>query len=669
MKRLTYSFAWIALLIAFMASTGWSQTKHIFPIRSHTPPPFGAVQAAAPASGNGIIYHGGPLMLGTINVYYIWYGNWSGAAALSAVNVLQNLATNIGGSAWFNINSTYSDASGNAVANSVHFAGSTFDNYSQGKSFGDSGISSIVSLAISSGQLPNDTNGVYFVLTSSDVDETSGFCNVYCGWHNYASMPGGNIKFAFVGDPSACLADCADQTTSPNGVPGADAMASVIAHELSEAATDPVLSGWWDSTGMENADKCAWTFGTTYRASNNTSANVNLGGLDYLIQQNWVNASGGYCALSFALPGPTLTKIAPTSGLQGAAVPVTLTGTGFSPNSTVNVTGSGVSVSNVVVVNTTQITATFNIDSAATVGAHSVTVIAATGTTLSLNFSVTTLVPTLTSISPSSGAPGVNVGVTLTGTNFVTPVQFNISGSGVTPSNVSVVSGTQITATFSIDSGAALGGRTVSVTTANGTSGTVNFAVAQPTPTLTSINPSSAALSSNTPVTLTGTNFVSPATLNIAASGVTASNVTVVNSTQITANFSVASTATTGGHNVSVSTANGTSGAVTFTVNPPTGGGGGGSGAPSISSISPSVGKVGTTVKVTFTGKYLNSLASIPIQITGSGVTFTSVTPVGTAGTSMTANFVIASNAAKGTRFVSVKNTTGVSNTVQFTIQ
>jgi len=29
-------------------------------------------------SANGINYHGGPVMLGTVNVYYIWYGDWSG---------------------------------------------------------------------------------------------------------------------------------------------------------------------------------------------------------------------------------------------------------------------------------------------------------------------------------------------------------------------------------------------------------------------------------------------------------------------------------------------------------------------------------------------------------------------------------------------------------------
>jgi hypothetical protein len=51
--------------------------------------------------------------------------------------------------------------------------------------------------------------------------------------------------------------------------------------------------------GRENADKCAWTFGTEYTVSNGSKANLKLGTRDYLIQQNWVNASGGYCAMSY----------------------------------------------------------------------------------------------------------------------------------------------------------------------------------------------------------------------------------------------------------------------------------------------------------------------------------------------------------------------------------
>jgi hypothetical protein len=75
-------------------------------------------------------------------------------------------------------------------------------------------------------------------------------------------------------------------------------MASVVAHELEETTTDPDLNAWYDTRGYENADKCAWTFGTAYTA-NGAKANMKLGGRDYLIQRNWVNASGGYCAVKY----------------------------------------------------------------------------------------------------------------------------------------------------------------------------------------------------------------------------------------------------------------------------------------------------------------------------------------------------------------------------------
>src|SRR5437868_1286083 len=44
----------------------------------------GSRNAGNPHGGggsNGISYRGGPVMLGTVNVYFIWYGNWSGNTA------------------------------------------------------------------------------------------------------------------------------------------------------------------------------------------------------------------------------------------------------------------------------------------------------------------------------------------------------------------------------------------------------------------------------------------------------------------------------------------------------------------------------------------------------------------------------------------------------------
>ena len=115
------------------------------------------------------------------------------------------------------------------------------------------------------------------MLTSADVNATSGFCTQYCGWHTHATISGKDIKYAFVGDASRCLSACAAQSTSPNGNPGADAMVSIVAHELEEATTDPDLNAWYDNRGYENADKCAWTFGTTFSVTNGSKANMYLG--------------------------------------------------------------------------------------------------------------------------------------------------------------------------------------------------------------------------------------------------------------------------------------------------------------------------------------------------------------------------------------------------------
>jgi hypothetical protein len=252
---------------------------------------------AKPGSGgaNGISYHGGPVMLGQVNAYYIWYGNWTGN---SATTILTDLAQNLGGSPYWNINTTYKNAANQAISNSFAYGGSTTDAYSKGTALTDANIQTIVSAAITANKLPKDTNGIYFVLTSADVNATSGFCTQYCGWHTHGTIGGSDIKYSFVGNPDRCPASCAAQTTSPNGNAGADGMASIISHEAEEATTDPDLNAWYDTKGAENADKCAWTFGATYSAAGGGLANMKLGTRDYYIQQNWVNAGGGFCAKS-----------------------------------------------------------------------------------------------------------------------------------------------------------------------------------------------------------------------------------------------------------------------------------------------------------------------------------------------------------------------------------
>lgn len=234
----------------------------------------------------GISYHGGPVMTGTPSIHYIWYGNWSGN---TATTILTDLANGLGGSPYEQINATYYNGSNVHVSGNVTLAGSTNDNYSHGTSLSDAQIEQVVAATN-----PTDTNALYMVLTSSDVTASSGFCTQYCGWHTDASINGRDIKYAFVGNPDRCPSACEAQTTSPNGNAGADGMASIIAHELEEAISDPDLNAWYDRQGAENADKCAWTFGNESTASNGSKYNLTFGGRNWLIQRNW-NASTQGC--------------------------------------------------------------------------------------------------------------------------------------------------------------------------------------------------------------------------------------------------------------------------------------------------------------------------------------------------------------------------------------
>ena len=251
-----------------------------------------------------ITYHGGPLM-GTPNVYLIWYGSWNrsnGSDTPAGQQIVRDFLYGLNGSPYFQINKSYSTPTG--LINFTPANNETSPGYPYGSNLSDRKVASVVADAINSHALPKDSSGVYFVLTSSDVNETSGFCTRYCGWHTYGTLTGTNIKYSFVGNANRCLNACAIQTTGPNDNAGVDGMVSVVAHELEEANTDPNLNAWYDANGAENADKCAWTFGQNPTlAGNGAYYNMTLPGLstasrNYLIQRN-LDATNSQCYVSY----------------------------------------------------------------------------------------------------------------------------------------------------------------------------------------------------------------------------------------------------------------------------------------------------------------------------------------------------------------------------------
>ena len=185
--------------------------------------------------------------------------------------------------------------------------------------------------------------------------------------------------------------------------------------------------------------------------------------------------------------------------------------------------------------------------------------------------------PTLTSISPSSGAPGTSVSVTLTGSNFTSASTVNVANPAVAVNGVNFLGPTQIYATFNLAANAAVGATNVTVTTSSGTSNAIAFTITGGSlPTLTGISPNNGAPGTSVTVTLTGTNFSSGATVNVSSCSLTClsipnpavvvGGVSVNSPTQITATFNIAANATAGPAYVSVTTTAGTSSAQVFTI-------------------------------------------------------------------------------------------------------
>jgi len=256
------------------------------------------------------------------------------------------------------------------------------------------------------------------------------------------------------------------------------------------------------------------------------------------------------------LGAPTLSSIAPATGAPGAAVPVTLTGTNFAPGATVTVSGTGVTVGSVSVASSTSLTATFTIGSTAASTARSVNVSTTAGTSTAVTFTVIQPPPVLTSISPASALQGTFVPVVLTGDNFIAGATVS-AGAGITVGGVTITSPTSISTSFSIDPTAPLGSRAVAVTTAGGTSGSVDFTVGSAAPTLLSLSVDHATQGETVVVNLTGTNFLSGAAVSVSGAGVSVTSTTLVSSTSISAGIVFSLTAPTGTRTLTVTTAGG----------------------------------------------------------------------------------------------------------------
>jgi hypothetical protein len=177
--------------------------------------------------------------------------------------------------------------------------------------------------------LPDDLTHIYVLFLPKHVEScffagstttAANACTInhepsaaYCAYHSQATSNAvyANMPFPIYKSPVGFT--CGTEKNfgtieSPNGNPDADVEISPTSHEINEAVTDPdTVTGWYDSSGFENGDECAYIFGQTHGQAGRLFNQV-IGGFRFLTQEEFsnrdFNITGGGCVQSASAEAP-----------------------------------------------------------------------------------------------------------------------------------------------------------------------------------------------------------------------------------------------------------------------------------------------------------------------------------------------------------------------------
>ena len=377
-------------------------------------------------------------------------------------------------------------------------------------------------------------------------------------------------------------------------------------------------------------------------------------------------------------PAAITAALSPASGPQGATnftVAILGSQTHWLQGTTTANFGGVIQVTGLTINGLTSATATISIPNSVAVGTVynvSLTTGGEVATQLGA-FTVTVGSPYLSNVSPPTGTQGANnLSVTLTGQfthfNSAGGCAPNCSvanfGAGINVLSTTASDATHAVAVINISQTAMIASRNVTVVTGGETASiTGGFSVLAGVPQLLSATPNFAQAGTTANVVIVGefTTFQAGFSTVSFGSGVKVNFISGVTLTQLTANITVASNASVGSRDVTVTT-NGTpitlSGAFNVTA-----------GTPVITQVNPNFGNPNTTaLSVTITGQYTNwtSASTVTIGTAADGITVEGAAGPGLPGpvtfnsaTSVTVLVDIASGAPVGPADVTV--TTGAS--------
>jgi len=293
----------LALLAAAPAAASGGNTGGA---REVMMPPRGAAGAA---STSGQLYsHGGNVQVapsgGHAKVYLVLWGSQWKSDPSGEAGILESFLSSVGGSKWDASVTQYCQgvASGTYFCNGagtpadggITYAGVWTDNASSApnKPRQSQLAGEAVRAAAHFGNTTSTPNlTAQYVIATAHGSNASGFGTQYCAWHSSTSSSYGMIGYTNLPYITDAGAGCG---ANFNGLGATAGITIVEGHELAETQTDIYPnSGWLDTGGAENGDKCAWSSAT---------ANVSFGGASFPVQPLWSNASNsgtGGCVLSY----------------------------------------------------------------------------------------------------------------------------------------------------------------------------------------------------------------------------------------------------------------------------------------------------------------------------------------------------------------------------------
>ncbi|AGZ44593.1 IPT/TIG domain-containing protein [Actinoplanes friuliensis] len=306
--------------------------------------------------------------------------------------------------------------------------------------------------------------------------------------------------------------------TTPASPVGVTPLVSALSATKGPAGTTVTITG----AGLVKATRVAFggTTATFTKNQNNgvtklvATAPAHAAGLTDVTVTNPTgtsDSSGTADDFTYQPPPPALNALSPVSTSQDGGAVITLTGKNLSDATSIRV-GTSVVTPDSVTDTSVRFTAP-----ARSPGSVPVTITTPGGTSGSRYLLyVAASVPTLTTLSPSSGATTATTIVVITGTNLINlrSVMLGSTKLSYTPVNSTTIK--------VFVKPRAAGASALTITTAGGTSNTLTFtAVAPVRPVVSSLSPAVGLITASTPVTVTGTGFTGATRLSLGGRAMT----------------------------------------------------------------------------------------------------------------------------------------------------